>query len=255
MKRSPERATHTRRLAVAHNALASLLRASDPTRALAASDRAIELLAGLVAADPQNDAYRDDLAIAHSNRGALAGSQTRWEAAAESYGEAARELRRLAERAPRVPRRRSELAVALASQGFALAQAGSPEASDTAFAAAEAALRGLIGSYPTVTKYRTSLAALLNNRGVALRDSHRLDEAAVAFARSTQLEERRLRASDSGNVGLLAIHYANHAQVLGRLGRFEEAAEIESKREALLASENRAGNRGADNTATPGAER
>lgn len=232
---APEEPTHARRLAVARNAQASLLRLSDPAQAASASQQAIELLVGLIDADPENDAYRDDLAIVRSNRGALAASQADWPEAAESYGEAARELRRLAERSPRVPRRRSELAVALASQGFALAQAGSPPASDAAFAEAEHALRGLIASYPGEAKYQTSLAALMNNRGVALRDSDRLDEAAIAFARSSQLEERRLRATAASDTELLAVHYANHAQVLGRLGRFEEAAEIESKREALLA--------------------
>ncbi|QDT70164.1 Serine/threonine-protein kinase PrkC [Planctomycetes bacterium MalM25] len=254
LKLAPEGALPTRRLAVAQNALASLLRTSDPKRAAAASDQAIELLTGLVDADPENDAYRDDLAIVHSNRGALAASGAHWDEAAESYGAAARELRRLAERAPRVPRRRSELAVALASRGFVLAQAEAGKASDAAFAEAEGVLRGLIAAYPKVEKYQTSLAALLNNRGVALRDSERLDEAAVAFARSTRLEERRLRSNRTDDVTLLDVHYANHAQVLGRLGRYEEAAEVESKREALLARRQQPHVTGTDGRALPGGQ-
>ena len=41
------------------------------------------------------------------------------------------------------------------------------------------------------------------------------------------------RASEPGPT-LLAVHYANQAQVLGRLGRLSEAAEIETKRLALV---------------------
>lgn len=231
---APEDRSAVRRLAVAHNALASLLRAEDPTASAQASERAIELLRRLVTQEPAVDAYRDDLAIAHSNRGALAAESGRWDDASQAYGEAAAELQRLALRSPLVPRRRSELAIALASRGFALARANRPEESDRAFVMAEKTLRGLVASYPQTDRYQRSLAALLNNRGVALRDSQRLDEAAIAFAKSVRLEEERLKAADRPAGTLLAVHYANHAQVLGRLGRFEEAAEVESKRQALL---------------------
>ncbi len=230
----PNEPSHTRRLAVAHNALSSLLRGVDPAVASEAGDRAIELLRRIAEAQPEADTYRDDLAIAYSNRGALAAEAGRWDAAAQAYGEAAAELQRLALRAPLVPRRRSELAVALASRGFALARANLPDESDRAFAAAEKTLRGLIASYPQTDRYRRSLAALLNNRGVALRDSQRLGEAAVAFAKSVRLEEERLQEAGESSGTLLAVHYANHAQVLGRLGRFEEAARVESKRQALI---------------------
>lgn len=225
----------TRRLAIAQNALASLTRREDPAAAAPANDAAIELLASLAAAEPEIDAYRDDLAIAYSNRGALAADAGRWHAAAGAYGSAARELKRLAERAPLLPRRRSELAVALAQQGLALARAGKPKTSDTAFDAAEETLQGLIDSYPATNRYRKSLAALVNNRGVVLRDSGRLDESAIAFARSVRLEERRIADSNAAQGDtLLAVHYANHAQVLGKLGRFEEAARVETKRQALV---------------------
>lgn len=225
----------TRRLAIAQNALASLTRRDDPAAAAPANDAAIELLKSLVASDPEIDAYRDDLAIAYSNRGALAADAGRWLAAAEAYGSAAGELERLAERAPLIPRRRSERAVALAQQGLALARAHKPAFSDTAFDTAEETLQGLIDSYPTADRYKKSLAALINNRGVVLRDSGRLDESAIAFARSVRLEERRIADTNPAKRDtLLAVHYANHAQVLGKLGRFEEAARVETKRQALV---------------------
>lgn len=232
---APDDPSPTRRLAIAQNAMASLTRVSDPASATPASDAAIALLEALIADAPEIDAYRDDLAIAYTNRGALAANASRWRDAARAYGDAARELRRLAERSPLVPRRRSELAVALAQQGLASARAGQPRVADKAFDSAEATLAALIDAYPATDRYRKSLAALINNRGVVLRDSGRLDEAAIAFARSVRMEERRVRDSDKPpSDTLLAVHYANHAQVLGKLGRFEEAARVETKRQALV---------------------
>ncbi|MEO0531173.1 MAG: serine/threonine-protein kinase [Planctomycetota bacterium] len=230
----PEDSGHTRRLGIAHNSLASLLRAVEPNRANEASELAVEQLASLVASEPNVASYQADLAMAYSNRGALAGDSRRWSDAADAYAAAAAELDRLVERSPLVPRHRSELAVALASQSTALARADRPDDSDSAFDLADRALRSLVADYPRADRYVRSLAALWNNRGVALRDSGRLDDAARAFGESVELEEQRLARSTESGPTLLALHYANHAQVLGRLGRFSEAAEIETKRLALI---------------------
>lgn len=230
----PDESGHPRRLAIAHNSLASLLRAVEPQRANSESELAVEQLSALVASEPGVASYQADLAMAYSNRGALAGDSNRWQAAAEAYAGAAAELARLAERSPLVPRHRSELAVALASQSTALARADQSEESDNLFDRADRALRDLVADYPGADRYARSLAALWNNRGVALRDSGRLDEASRAFGRSVELEEERLSRASGQGPTLLALHYANHAQVLGRLGRFGEAAKIETKRLALI---------------------
>jgi tetratricopeptide (TPR) repeat protein len=91
-----------------------------------------------------------------------------------------------------------------------------------------------VQSVPSTDRYTRSLAALWNNRGVVLRDSARLDEASEAFAKSVQLEEVRMAKAATAGPTLLAMQYANQVQVLGRLGRVEEAARIETKRQALV---------------------
>lgn len=225
---------HARRLAVAHNSLASLLRAIDPDRAGQESDRAVEQLSALAKDHPGVDANRADLAMAYGNRGALAADQGQWANAAEAYRAAATELALLAEGAPLVPRHRSELAVALASEGAALARLGKRDESDAAFDRAQRELETLVQSFPSTDRYTRSLAALWNNRGVVLRDSARLDEASEAFAKSVQLEEVRMAKAATPGPTLLAMQYANQVQLLGRLGRVEEAARIETKRQALV---------------------
>jgi tetratricopeptide (TPR) repeat protein len=225
---------HARRLAVAHNSLASLLRAIDPDRAGQESDRAVEQLSALAKDHPGVDANRADLAMAYGNRGALAADQGQWANAAEAYHAAATELALLAEGAPLVPRHRSELAVALASEGAALARLGKRDESDAAFDRAQRELETLVQSFPSTDRYTRSLAALWNNRGVVLRDSARLDEASEAFAKSVQLEEVRMAKAQTPGPTLLAMQYANQVQLLGRLGRVEEAARIETKRQALV---------------------
>lgn len=230
---APDDLAAVRRLAVTHNSLASLVRASDPAGAAAASDRAVEQLRALVNSAPAVEHYRADLAMAYSNRGALAADRSAWGDAAEAYRESAAELATLAAQAPLVPRHRSELAVALASEGAAHARAGDRDASDAAFDRAQSALESLVASYPRVDRYTRSLAALWNNRGVVLRDSGRLEEASLAFSKAVTLEEDRLGRAETPGVTLLATHYANHAQLLGRLGRLEEAAAVETKRLAL----------------------
>ncbi|TWT97015.1 Serine/threonine-protein kinase PrkC [Botrimarina colliarenosi] len=224
---------HARRLAVAHNALSSLLRRVDSERAAQESDQAVEQLLSLTDQQPDVEAYRADLAMAYSNRGALAADRGQWAGAAEAYRAAAAELADLAERSPLAPRHRSELAVALASEGAAEARAGRADLSDAAFDRAQRTLEGLVVSYPSSDRYERSLAALWNNRGVVLRDSGRLDEASDAFARSVAIEEERIRRAGADQPTLLAMHYANHAQLLGLLGKIEEAAAIETKRQAL----------------------
>lgn len=225
---------HARRLAVAHNSLASLLRVADAERAGQESDRAVEQLSALAQDQPGADAYRADLAMAYGNRGALAADHGQWANAAEAYHAAAVELGRLAERAPLVPRHRSELAVALASEGAALARLGKRDECDAAFDRAQRELETLVQSFPSTDRYTRSLAALWNNRGVVLRDSGRLDEASDAFAMSVNLEEQRLANSEAPGPTLLEMQYANQVQLLGRLGRVDEAARVQTKRQAFL---------------------
>jgi tetratricopeptide (TPR) repeat protein len=133
-----------------------------------------------------------------------------------------------------VPRHRSELAVALASEGAALARLGKRTECDAVFDRAQRELETLVQSFPSTDRYTRSLAALWNNRGVVLRDSGRLDEASEAFAESVKLEERRLAMSESPGPTLLEMQYANQVQLLGRMGRVDEAARIETKRQALV---------------------
>lgn len=225
---------HARRLAVAHNSLASLVRKTDPVRAGQECDRAVEQLTTLAKNEPGVDVYRADLAMAYSNRGALAAELGQWASAAEAYHDAAAELALLADRSPLVPRHRSELALALASEGAALSRVGKIKESDAVFDRAQRELETLVQSFPSTDRYTRSLAALWNNRGVVLRDSGRLDEASIAFATSVKLEEQRIAESDSSGPTLLAMQYANQVQVLGRLGRMEEAARVQTKREELL---------------------
>lgn len=232
---SEDSATLTRRLAIARNALASLLRDINPDVAIAQSSEAVELLSVLVSAEPTVDAYRADYAMALSNRGALAADREEWEAAIDSYSTTVKQLAVLAHRAPLKPRHRSELAVALASEGTALAAAGRFFEAGRAFDQAESALKVLIASYPNENRYQRSLAALWNNRGVVMRDAGRLSEAALSFATAVRLEEERLARNSEATSTHLAIHYANLANVLGRLGKVDEAARVESKRDTLLA--------------------
>lgn len=230
----PDAAAHRRRLAMAHNKLATLWRTEKPAEARSENELAVAQLSELVAAEPVIDAYRADLAMCLSTRGALAADRGDGEAAARAYGAAADELDGLARRNPQLPRHRSERAIALASRGFALASVGERGRAERALRAAEETLAGLIADYPHEAKYRRSQAALWNNRGVVLRDAGRLEEAAVAFAHSVRLEEERLARTTRPSPTLLAIHYANQAQVLGRLGRFDEAAQVETKRVAFV---------------------
>jgi hypothetical protein len=228
----PDNAEHARRLAVANDNLSYVLRGISVPEALAASDRAAAILEALVVAAPGNDAYRCDMAMAANNRGAIAVTAGDWSAAIEAYQRAVRELERLARRAPLVPRHRSELALAEGNLAMALARNRQADESDLAFQDATTTLEGLVEDFPADPRYRQSLAAMWNNRGVALRDTGRLDEAAVALGRSIALEEQRLREAP-GSPTLLATHYANQAQVLGRLGRTEEAAELHTRRLAV----------------------
>ncbi|MEN0111856.1 MAG: hypothetical protein AAF805_14145, partial [Planctomycetota bacterium] len=232
---APDEPNHTRRLGVALHASAVHRRISDPAAARIASDDAARLLRRLAAEHPDVDAYRADLAMSLSGQAALAGDAGDWRGAAERYTEAADELRRLAERQPLAPRHRSELAIALANRGFAHAAAREPAESAKCFRDADRVLASLVRSYPAKPKYLRSHAALWNNRGVVLRDTGQLPEAAEAFARSIEIEERRLAGSAQPEPTSLAVHYANYTQVLGRLNRVEEAARVETKRRALLA--------------------
>ncbi|MEQ8850076.1 protein kinase [Botrimarina sp.] len=231
---APDDENLSRRMANAYSSLAKRMRGVDPGRAAEAADQAVGLLRDLVREAPDVEAYRADLAMALTCRGAVANDRSNPQRAESAYAQAADELAWLVQRSPLVPRHRSELAVALASRGAALARLGRYDESDDAFRLAERTLAGLVRDFPDEPRYRRSHAALWNNLGVALRDSDRLDEAADAFARSIDLEEKRLASLNKPGPTLLAQHYTNYARVLHRLDRFDEAAAIETKRRTLL---------------------
>ncbi|TWT43335.1 protein kinase domain-containing protein [Botrimarina hoheduenensis] len=224
----------TRRLAVTHSTLSEVLRSSDPAAARRSASRAVNLLRELVAQRPELDPYRADLAMAYSNRAALAADRADLQAAAVAYESAVHELARLVDRAPMIPRHRSELAVAEANLALVLARRGEESRSDGWFDRADEHLKGLAEDFPTDTRHLRQRSALWNNRGVALRDRGRLDEAADAFGQSVRIEKRRLASLPQGAPTLLALHYANHAQVLSRLGRLDEAARAETLRRSVL---------------------
>ncbi|MEO1497994.1 MAG: protein kinase [Planctomycetota bacterium] len=225
-----------RRLAIAHSTRSEAIRERDPREARRSASRAVTLLRDLVAERPEIDVYRADLAMALSNRAALAADRGRLDDASAAYRLAIDELGRLVDRSPMIPRHRAELAVAEANLALVLARRGEERGSDRWFDRADERLAQLAADFPANTRSIRQRAAMWNNRGVALRDRGRLPDAAEAFRQSVELEKRRLAALPPGAPTLLALHYANHAQVLGRLGRLDEAARVETERRELLAA-------------------
>lgn len=224
---------YARNLAATLNNYGFVLRETDSAAALEACQSAAAVLAELAGQLPGDAAIASDLAMTSNNLGALRGTAGDWNGAAEQYQVAVEQLRRLVRRSPLAPQRRRELAIAQSNLGLALSRTGNKAESDQAFASARQVLVTLVEDFPSDPRYLSSLAALSNNRGVALRASGELEAAATAFELATRQQrevvEKTVQDESNPFTVLLSQHYANYADVLKRLGRDAEAAQIEAQ--------------------------
>jgi serine/threonine protein kinase len=204
----------------------------------AASERARDLYAGLVADFPGVPFYRSELAGAHLNIAIMRSDADRAQQAQADFDQALRIGRALVWEFPDVPSYRLSLAKHLNQCGIHFKNTGRPQEAEEAYKEALAHLKQLAADHPTERGYREALGGTLGDLGVlldrpgrskeaVLKDPGRSREAADAFTQAVAIFQQ-LATENPANSDYrerLAMHQDHLAGTLHDAGRYPEAEE------------------------------
>ncbi|MFN3189699.1 MAG: protein kinase domain-containing protein [Aureliella sp.] len=159
----------------------------------------------------------------------LAGDDT--QLARASFEEAAKVGRLLVDVAPRVSSYKRDLAVALCNLGMSSYRSGDSAMARKQLDDSIELYKELLARFPDHPGLQSSLAIAMNNEGIILQHLGRNTDAESAFVEAANLLENAepLHTSALQNV------YTNHARMLRKAGRDEEALRIERRGEKLIA--------------------
>ncbi|MEM8733807.1 MAG: serine/threonine-protein kinase [Planctomycetota bacterium] len=148
-----------------------------------------------------------------------------------SFEEAAKVGRLLVGVAPRVSSYKRDLAVALCNLGMSSYRSGDSTSARKQLDDSIALYKELLIEFPNHPGLESSLAIAMNNEGIILQHLGRNTDAESAFVEAASLLENAapIHTSTLQNV------YTNHARMLRKEGRTEEALQIEELGEKLIA--------------------
>jgi serine/threonine protein kinase/Tfp pilus assembly protein PilF len=236
----PENSDYMRDLATSLNNLGSLYADREPAKAIENCERAVALLRGAAARNPDDLLCRSQLALAFNNLGAVEARKGEKAQAAQSYASAVEIETDLAHRAPAQKSYRHTLAIGYNNLGLAQGKQGNVAEAEGSFRQALALLETLAGQDGHDGKnfnvdQESLLGAVYNNLGSVLYESNHKFEAVKAFEQAVAYQKRAvLHAPDVGKYKqFLSKHYFNYARALRQTGRLSDAAEVALARRDL----------------------
>jgi tetratricopeptide (TPR) repeat protein len=217
-----------RRLATAHNNLAVMYVSSQPERAAALHERALQLLEEAAREAPADRTLSRELALTLGNLGSAWSRTASPERAFPYYQRAIKIQEKLVSLSPATISYQRDLAVSHNNLGLLHSRTGRTEHAEEEFEQAIKVHAAIVQQRPQDAALQSSLAGIYNNLGIVLENSLRLEPAAEAFEKAIQHQQQSLsllpevvRYRD-----LLVKHQANRERVLKRLSRPEEAAQF-----------------------------
>jgi tetratricopeptide (TPR) repeat protein len=195
--------------------------------------RSREVLEILVAAHPEDDGYRDNLAAVCNEIGLVLGETGQTALAVDAYGRA-RQLREVLVQAhPAITEYRRGLGHTLHQLGSAFVHGDRPAEAVEPLGASRALFERLVKDHPENLDFRSSLGGVLNDLGLALAAQRRQRDAVAAFKAAIEHQQlAHTRAPKASTyTRFLANHYGGLSDAQGHLG--EASAALESARRAI----------------------
>jgi serine/threonine protein kinase len=176
-------------IAAVHASLGALFTKSEPSKAAVFHEQAIEDWTALTkqSSEPR---YRQELATALSNRGALAHLQKRSKDAEADYEEATRLLTKLTGEFRAVTAHREALANVHHNHGQLLRDLGRHDESAKVWRAALPLWRRLVEDFPERRDYRQKFGQAHNELAIALASTNRLKEVEGLWGEAIAIEEK-----------------------------------------------------------------
>ena len=197
----------------------------DTTGAMASYRKAMEMLAPLAAADPDNADIRRELSIGHKNIGDMLAAMGQSEEALACYRQSLEIAEALAAESPSDKVARRDLSVCYNRMGRILARTGqTEEALDWYYKTLEIA-EWLAADAPLNAPARKDVAVCHARIGGILAVSGRTDEALVSFREALEIDEV-LVAADPTDARMrrgLLVDYNKVGEMLATIGQTEEA--------------------------------
>jgi serine/threonine protein kinase/tetratricopeptide (TPR) repeat protein len=202
-----------------------------PEEALQMGRRALAIMRGLIAENPSDNVYLEELGLCQWNLGYILMNMSRRGEAVAASEEAAASYQRLSEAQPEAYRFQDSVASLQSNISISLRHMGRLDEAIASQRRAVMIWRGAAGRSPAVRGLANNLAFGLNNLGESLIETGRSTEALEALAESRPIL-RRLADADSGSyvrAGNLADNYLFTGKALVRLGLWREAEEVFEK--------------------------
>ncbi|MBN2474358.1 MAG: serine/threonine protein kinase [Pirellulales bacterium] len=196
----------------------------DTEAALAAYQRAGNILGGLAEKVPENDQYRADLAICHNNMGLLRGRLHQAIPAKTALQTAISIQEKLVEKHPENAEFQSDLAQSYGNLGQLLAEADQAAEADRMYAKSAGILQAVAQRHPHEPKYLSDLAVTYNN--LSLLHGKNNPAKAQRWCREALAIQQKLVDAEPGEVtrlGDLALFLNNLGALQRRLGQTDEA--------------------------------
>jgi serine/threonine protein kinase len=217
-----------RRLATAHNNLAATYVSSQPERAAALHERALQLLEETARETPSDRMLSRELALTLSNLGSAWSRTTSPEKALPCYERAIKIQTKLVSLSPATISYQRDLAVSHNNLGLLHSRIGRKEQAEQEFEQAIKLQATIVLRRPQDAALQSSLAGIYHNFGIVLESSSRLHSAAEAFENAIKHQEQAqsLLPEAARYRDLLDKHQANRERVLKQLSRPDETARL-----------------------------
>ncbi|HEY7330524.1 MAG TPA: serine/threonine-protein kinase [Gemmataceae bacterium] len=204
-----------------------LHRTGKMTEALAATEKARDLLRPLAEASPDSTRVQIDLATSHLNIGYFLVSLGKATEGLKSYEDTIAVYQRLAAANPGNQVIKNSQAHALHNLGFTLSETGRLEEGLKAIEQARAIRQALATDYPSVSEYQRSLAQSHHTRGYLLAQAGKPEEALKSYEAARSLNQQLVGAHPtvSDYQAKLAGNYTGIAEVLTLTGKLAAALE------------------------------
>ena len=189
----------------------------------------------LVQLNPRRREYQSDLAVSYNNLGAILSDLAQWSDAERCFRDAIAIQQRLATAAPLVPAYRRDLAHSFNNLGLSQSSAHALTAAEASFRKALDIQSELAAQHPSDAGVLSSLGGIYNNLGVAQQSQQQWTKASNAFERAVTAQRQALEIAPRAAqyTAALSKHYYNQAQVLLKLDRAADAAQVVLQRRAL----------------------
>ncbi|MFK7736325.1 MAG: protein kinase [Pirellulaceae bacterium] len=223
-----------RGLGVANQNLGKLLvdDHQDLEKATELLSEALELQLSLAATAENRLRASVDLLATYVSLGNIFSQQGKTAPATKAFSEAAKIGQLLVEVSPDVSTYRRDLAIALCNLGMSSYRTGDSESAEEHLRNSIREYQTLLKEFPGHAELQSSLAIAMNNEGIVLQHLGRDSDAETAYIQATQL----LEAAKPLHLSALQNVYENHARMLRKSGRVEEANQLEARSRKIMNS-------------------